>query len=138
MTSFHAGAVLVDTFITAGMWSMFSPKNYFVTRTRIVLEKLIMYSVARGLLLTLAQTVHLISMVVKPMDPSPWFPSQLVLSNLCVSTLLAILNARTAFRETMNDDPAPTFSLRFATSNPTLVSRSQARTQERTGVAAIA
>ncbi|KAF8882682.1 hypothetical protein BD779DRAFT_1542114 [Infundibulicybe gibba] len=132
--AFHAAAVFVDIATTVGMWNMFSPKNYLALRTRTVAEKLIIYAAARGLLLALAQVMHLISVVMKPRDIISWLPTQVVLSHLCISTLLAILNARIAFRETLESDCPPTISLRFATSSQTLTLRSQDQEDIRTAV----
>ncbi|KAF8882691.1 hypothetical protein BD779DRAFT_1542162 [Infundibulicybe gibba] len=99
MILFHAGVVLVDIIITVSINSFILSPN--------VLEKLIMYTVARGLLLT----------GVQPADAISWFPSQVLLSNICVVTLpLFSLNARTTFREMFEASALPTFSLRFAES----------------------
>ncbi|KAF8882678.1 hypothetical protein BD779DRAFT_911357 [Infundibulicybe gibba] len=129
---FHIASLLVDIATTVGIWSMFSGKGHLVLRTRTVVEKLIMYAVARGLLLVLAQVLHLIAVMRKPGDLISWLPTQVVLSPLCICTLLAILNARTAFRETMENDSLPTVSLHFATPGQTLASRSQVQGGVRT------
>ncbi|KAF8882686.1 hypothetical protein BD779DRAFT_1787820 [Infundibulicybe gibba] len=90
MILFHAGVVLVDIIITVSMWNMFLPRNSFVLRTRTVLEKLIIYTVARGLLLTGVRVAHMAAVALKPADIFSWLPSQLLLSNICVVTLLAM------------------------------------------------
>ncbi|KAJ7154417.1 hypothetical protein C8R43DRAFT_1186563 [Mycena crocata] len=66
-------------------------------RTNSLLERLLGFTVARGGLVTIAQSLVLILYVVQPTKLN-WMPVHFMLAKLSIITMIAILNSRESLR----------------------------------------
>ncbi|KAH7909478.1 hypothetical protein BJ138DRAFT_216758 [Hygrophoropsis aurantiaca] len=90
-------AALVDIMITSSLtWSLATSKSG-IKRTDTMLQKLLMFVVSRGLLVSVTQVLFLITYVVRP-DALWWVPLHFMCSKLYVITMVAMLNGRGSIR----------------------------------------
>ncbi|KAH7929247.1 hypothetical protein BV22DRAFT_138573 [Leucogyrophana mollusca] len=107
-------AAIADIVITVVLtWTLSSAKRGF-KRTDTMLQKLLLYVVSRGLLVTVTQILFLIIYFIRP-DQLYWVPLHFISSKLYVITMVAMLNARRCLREE-GDNIFTTSSLSFANS----------------------
>ncbi|KAK0191252.1 hypothetical protein F5146DRAFT_591996 [Armillaria mellea] len=92
----HAATVLC-------YWWLFAQSRSDFRQTKNVLRRLRLYTVGRGLLVTVAQTICFVLHVVQP-HQLRWVLIHWSLSGICVSATVALLNARGALREKMNEE----------------------------------
>ncbi|KAF8172070.1 hypothetical protein BJ912DRAFT_994745 [Pholiota molesta] len=83
-----------------------------VKKTVTILQKLLAFIVARGLLVTVITFIFAIMYLVHP-DNLYWMPLHLMLSKLYVITMIAILNSRSWIRK--SSEVAPSSSIMFST-----------------------
>jgi hypothetical protein len=81
---------------TALCWS-FSHVHTGVKRTDTLLQKFFQYTVTRGVLVTLDQTLFLVLFLTKT-EKLWWLPFHLCSSKIYVNTMIAMLNSRNSLR----------------------------------------
>ncbi|RDB16252.1 hypothetical protein Hypma_003029 [Hypsizygus marmoreus] len=94
LTVFHALGVLTDLLVTVGFIIVFSTASMQFKRTRTLLHQLLVYTATRGILIFLAQIVHLIMFLIDPANMLFWNSAHLSLSKIYVITTLVSLNSR--------------------------------------------
>ncbi|KAK0231087.1 hypothetical protein IW262DRAFT_1342120 [Armillaria fumosa] len=102
-TTLYGLAIFLDVVITAYYWWIFAQSRSDFRQTKKVLKRLRLYTAARGLLVTVAQTICFVLHVVQP-HQLRWVLMHWNLSGVCVFATLALLNARGALREKMNEE----------------------------------
>ncbi|GLB44973.1 hypothetical protein LshimejAT787_1900510 [Lyophyllum shimeji] len=101
LTMFHVLAVLIDVLITAGLTVTFSTTQTEFQKTRSILQRLVLYTASRGILITVVQIGHIVMYLVQPTNFLFWLSIHLSLSKLYVISTLATLNSRASLH---NDD----------------------------------
>ncbi|KAF5346647.1 hypothetical protein D9758_013195 [Tetrapyrgos nigripes] len=69
-----------------------------VQRTDNVLQRLFVYSITRGILLTAHQILSLVLFAIQPTPGTLWVPFEMTLSKMYFATMLSLLNTRPALR----------------------------------------
>lgn len=100
---FHALSVFTDTLVTIGLSVNFSPGKTRFRNTKMILHRLLMYSITRGILIILVQVGHIVMYVVDPSNVLFWRSLHLMLSKLYVITTMVILNSRSSRREKLDE-----------------------------------
>ncbi|KAF8069879.1 hypothetical protein FPV67DRAFT_990398 [Lyophyllum atratum] len=98
LTLFHVFAVLIDILITIGLTVTFARARTGFKQTRSILQRLLLYTASRGILVTLVQIGHTIMYLVDPTNYMFWVSIHLTLSKLYVISTLATLNSRTSLK----------------------------------------
>ncbi|KAH7909477.1 hypothetical protein BJ138DRAFT_1155134 [Hygrophoropsis aurantiaca] len=93
-------AAVVDIMITFSLTWSFATSKRGIKRTDNMLQRLLMYVVSRGLLVSVTQVLFLITYVVKP-EALWWVPLHFMCSKLYVITMVAMLNGRGSLRSEM-------------------------------------
>ncbi|KIK58929.1 hypothetical protein GYMLUDRAFT_262265 [Collybiopsis luxurians FD-317 M1] len=92
-------AAVADILATAALsWSFYQSRTG-IQRTDTLLQKLLQYTVTRGLFVTVAQTTFLIMWLVQT-DRLWWTPFYFNLTKIYVITMVAMLNSRESLRAT--------------------------------------
>ncbi|PBK63662.1 hypothetical protein ARMSODRAFT_1023858 [Armillaria solidipes] len=115
ISAFNGSAALADILITVALSCNLSQSRSGIPRTNNVIQKMLTYTINRGVLVTVTQTLTLIMYTVEQTNLH-WMPTHLSINKVYVITMLAILNTRPALREQLNS--AVTESLEFSTSTP--------------------
>ncbi|SJL06551.1 uncharacterized protein ARMOST_09892 [Armillaria ostoyae] len=115
ISAFNGSAALADILITVALSCNLSQSRSGIPRTNNVIQKMLTYTINRGVLVTVTQTLTLIMYSVEQTNLH-WMPTHLSINKVYVITMLAILNTRPALREQLNS--AVTESLEFSTSTP--------------------
>lgn len=116
ISAFNGSAALADILITIALSWNLSQSRSGIPRTNNVIQKMLTYTINRGVLVTVTQTLTLIMYSVEQTNLH-WMPTHLSINKVYVITMLAILNTRPALREQLNS--AVTESLAFnSSSNP--------------------
>ncbi|KAK0440634.1 hypothetical protein EV421DRAFT_1905357 [Armillaria borealis] len=115
ISAFNGSAALADILITVALSWNLSQSRSGIPRTNNVIQKMLTYTINRGVLVTVTQTLTLIMYSVEQTNLH-WMPTHLSINKVYVITMLAILNTRPALREQLNS--AVTESLEFSTSTP--------------------
>ncbi|KAK0498484.1 hypothetical protein EDD18DRAFT_1157911 [Armillaria luteobubalina] len=102
-TVLYGLAMFLDIVITAYYWWIFAQSRSDFRQTKKVLKRLRLYTAARGLLVTVAQTICFVLHIVQP-HQLRWVLMHWNLSGISVFATLALLNARGALREKMNEE----------------------------------
>jgi len=110
-------ATVADVTATVSLSWYLSSVRSGIKRTDTILERLLMYVVSRGLLITIVQILYVIIYLSFPTKLF-WMPLHLILSKLYVITLVAMLNARSDLRNTFSGK-AVTDSSMYSSSNHT-------------------
>ncbi|THU81413.1 hypothetical protein K435DRAFT_972353 [Dendrothele bispora CBS 962.96] len=94
-------SALSDIIATIALSWSFSSAKTGIKRTDTLLQKLLQYTVTRGLFVSIIQTLLVITFLV---DPAKlwWTPFHLSLSKVYVITMIAMLNSRKALRAQAN------------------------------------
>ncbi|RDB16318.1 hypothetical protein Hypma_003035 [Hypsizygus marmoreus] len=117
LTVFHALTVLTDLLVTVGFIIVFSTASMEFKTTRTLLHRLLVYTATRGILIFLAQIVHLVMFLVDPGNMLFWNSAHLSLSKIYVITTLVSLNSRQYLNK--RDDVLETLRFSFMErSNP--------------------
>ncbi|KAH7908751.1 hypothetical protein BJ138DRAFT_1156935 [Hygrophoropsis aurantiaca] len=96
-------AALADVGITVSLtWTLASSKRG-IKQTDTVLQKLLLYIVSRGLLVSITQVLFLVIFLTGP-GTVRWAPFHFMASKLYVITMVAMLNARNMLRDIQNGD----------------------------------
>ncbi|KAK0206250.1 hypothetical protein DFS33DRAFT_573856 [Desarmillaria ectypa] len=82
-------AIISDAVIGAYYWWIFALSQSDIRQTRNVLKRLRLYTAARGLLVTIAQTICFILHVVQP-NQLRWVLMHWNLSGICVFATIAL------------------------------------------------
>lgn len=110
ISAFNGSAALADILITVALSWNLSQSRSGISRTNNVIQKMLTYTINRGVLVTVTQTLTLIMYSVEQTNLH-WMPTHLSINKVYVITMLAILNTRPALREQLNS--AVTESLEF-------------------------
>ncbi|KAK0191253.1 hypothetical protein F5146DRAFT_591585 [Armillaria mellea] len=102
-TVLYGLAMVSDAVIVAYYWWIFPQSRSDFRQTKNVLRRLRLYTALRGLLVTVAQTICFVLHVVQP-HQLRWVLMHWNLSGICVFATLALLNARGALGEKMNEE----------------------------------
>ncbi|RDB16317.1 hypothetical protein Hypma_003036 [Hypsizygus marmoreus] len=117
LTVFHTLGVLTDLLVTVAFIVVFSRASMEFKRTRTLIHQLLVYTATRGILIFLAQIVHLIMFLVDPANMLFWNSAHLSLSKIYVITTLVSLNSRRYLNK--RDDVLETLRFSFMEqSNP--------------------
>jgi len=100
----HFLSAFVDILLTIGLCVAFSPGKSEFKRTKMVLHRLLMYSITRGILTALVQIGHVAMYLIDPSKFLFWISLHLPLSKLYVITTLVILNSRPTMRKQLDED----------------------------------
>ncbi|KAH7929264.1 hypothetical protein BV22DRAFT_1116995 [Leucogyrophana mollusca] len=90
-------SAVADVMITASLTVLLSSAKSGVKRTNTVLQKLIVFIVSRGLMVSVTQVLFLIVYLIRP-DKLWWVPLHFISSKLYVITMVAMLNERSQLR----------------------------------------
>jgi len=91
-------ATVADVTATVALSWYLSSVRSGIKRTDTVLQRLLVYVVTRGLLITVAQILYVVIYLSFPTKLF-WMPLHLILSKLYVITLVAMLNGRSTLRD---------------------------------------
>ncbi|KAH7908458.1 hypothetical protein BJ138DRAFT_1115844 [Hygrophoropsis aurantiaca] len=94
-------SAVADIIITAALTWTFASSKKGIKRSDTILQKLLMYVVSRGLLVSVSQVLFLVTYLAKP-DALWWVPLHFMLSKLYVITMVAMLNGRESIRSQAN------------------------------------
>ncbi|KAH7915193.1 hypothetical protein BJ138DRAFT_1176726 [Hygrophoropsis aurantiaca] len=90
-------SAVADIMITASLTMLLSSAKTGMQRTNTVLQKLIVFIVSRGLMVSVTQVLFLIVYLIRP-DRLWWVPLHFISSKLYVITMVAMLNERSQLR----------------------------------------
>ncbi|PBL02223.1 hypothetical protein ARMGADRAFT_1005640 [Armillaria gallica] len=102
-TVLYGLAMFSDAVTATYYWWIFAQSRSDFRQTKNILKRLRLYTAARGLLVTVAQTICFVLRVVQP-HQLRWVLMHWNLSGICVFATVALLNARGALREKMNEE----------------------------------
>ncbi|KAF5350336.1 hypothetical protein D9758_012791 [Tetrapyrgos nigripes] len=112
-------AAVADILATIQLSWTFHQSRTGTHRTDTLVEKLLAYTVTRGLFVTIAQILFIIMFVVDT-ERLTWTAFYYILTKIYVITMLAILNSRQSLRDTIGShvtqDPNMDFAMRSAIS----------------------
>ncbi|KAH7908457.1 hypothetical protein BJ138DRAFT_354342 [Hygrophoropsis aurantiaca] len=108
-------SAIADITITYFLTWSFSNAKRGINSTDTILQKLLVYVVSRGLLVTVTQVLFLITYVVKP-TALWWVPLHFMASKLYVISMVTMLNGRGYIRQQIGT--VHTQTSMFANSNP--------------------
>ncbi|KAF9455807.1 hypothetical protein BDZ94DRAFT_530684 [Collybia nuda] len=116
MAMLHALAITTDILITLGLsWTLSTAYASFKTRT--VLQRLLVFSVTRGILICFAQTGHILMYFLNSTNLLFWISLHLVLGKLYVLTTLFTLNTRSSLRDKLGEVNSVTLPISFGHSD---------------------
>ncbi|GBE79004.1 hypothetical protein SCP_0202010 [Sparassis crispa] len=98
----QGAAALCDIIVTVSFtWGLLSERMHGAKQTRSVIERLISYTVTRGILTTIIQVLMVVVFCSLP-TKDVWMLAHLILSKVYINTMLAILNGRRDLREVID------------------------------------
>lgn len=112
--AFHSVAAVTDISITIALSYTFSTGQKGYANTRMLFRRLLVYSLSRGIIISLLQVGHIIMYLVRPAQFLFWISLHFNLSKLYVTTTLFILNSRFSPSEKANDAGPGSIRLTFA------------------------
>jgi len=99
----QSSAAVCDILITGSLIYYFRIKRSSFKKTNQILDRLIMYSVTRGILTTICQIMTLILLQKIPYRNAPFFdPFSQVVGRFYTNSVMASLNVRTSLRDGEN------------------------------------
>ncbi|KAF9458953.1 hypothetical protein BDZ94DRAFT_1269276 [Collybia nuda] len=98
----HALATLTDIFTTIALSWTFSTTRTTFKRTRALLQKLLLYTVTRGLFVTIIQLAFLVTYQAQPFGAS-WVVLHFCLGKVYMVTMITMLNSRASLRLEFDD-----------------------------------
>ncbi|KAF9455806.1 hypothetical protein BDZ94DRAFT_1302899 [Collybia nuda] len=115
---FHALGVFTDILITVSLSWLLSKAHTGFRGTQMVLHQLLMYTVTRGILVTLVQMGHIALYIFHPNNVLFWASLHTILTKLYILTTLVTLNSRITLRNTLQNVVTDSYRLSFAHPTP--------------------
>ncbi|KAH0589752.1 hypothetical protein H2248_005472 [Termitomyces sp. 'cryptogamus'] len=87
---FHAFSVLVDILITIGLTLALRKTKTSFSRTRSLLQRLVIYTSSRGIVIVVVQLAHMAMYFIDSANLLFWFSMHLILSKIYVNSTLVM------------------------------------------------
>ncbi|KAF9455990.1 hypothetical protein BDZ94DRAFT_1315614 [Collybia nuda] len=109
----HALGVVTDVLVTIGLYRTLATTQTDFKNTRLVLQRILYFTVTRGILVSTVQVGHVAMYVIHPETILFWVTLYLILTKLYVLTTLVTLNSRESLSETLRGVNTDEFRLSF-------------------------
>ncbi|KAF9455487.1 hypothetical protein BDZ94DRAFT_1316177 [Collybia nuda] len=116
LSLFHGLSALIDILITVSLSWLLSPAQSGYKSTRTVLQRLLAFTITRGILVCLVQIGHILMYVLDSRNLLFWISLHLILTKIYVLTTLVTLNSRASLRDQLQEIDLGDFHISFAPS----------------------